>query len=208
LMTGTPLPLCVTVGWNGTGAWGLTIGAACAAWSARNTAGATYITTAIRHAVARIHQARLTCARGAASNRCEYNDVSLARSRCSSRRLVSIPVRMVLLLLFACPASLRVHIPQHVWTEVSPTGPLPVPSSTAKHAWIVNSPYNLISFIPLSPVPLRLPDPAFQRRSAPRRHLSEEISLQILTGSGELLRNIQEEFERKIPWSDLQSRVD
>jgi hypothetical protein len=32
--------------------------------------------------------------------------------------------------------------------------------------------------------------------------------LQILAGSGDLLRNIREEFERKISCSDRQSRVD
>jgi hypothetical protein len=57
-------------------------------------------------------------------------------------------------------------------------------------------------------MPLRLPDPAFQRRGAPGRYSSDEISLQILAGSGDLLRNIQEEFERKIRSRDRQSHVD
>lgn len=51
LTAGTPVLVCVMVGWKG-------IGAACAVASASSTAGAKYITTAMMHAVTRIHRAR------------------------------------------------------------------------------------------------------------------------------------------------------
>src|SRR5471032_3204160 len=55
---GMPVDVCVIVGLKAIGARGSTIGAACAALSKINAIGLRYVTTAITHAVIRIHHAR------------------------------------------------------------------------------------------------------------------------------------------------------